>query len=255
MTTSLKHPAKLASTEQILDIQYQISLGLRKMPEAKAKLLLKDKKAFQQFVAKLYKELEIPTQSEQVLIAIPLLIEYYNKVYGIDISEIAEMEFPEHGSFQTFMAVSPQMDEDRIMLSLREYFKMNTYRYKEPIASNINRDEEAKIQKRPSGLYVFAHGGGNEPDADHRNKSYDDAVAAKMTFANAKEYLLMTGFHKFTKGYFMDKKSWTRTSSLWLDGFLVDGYWSDGYSKLFVGNGYRDCRNTDSGPRELFLNL
>lgn len=255
MSTSQKQPAKLASIEQVLDMQYQISLGLRKMPEAKASYLLKDKNAMQKFVQNLYKELEIPTQSEQALIAIPLLIEYYTKVYGIDISEIAEMEFPEHTSFQTFMAVSPQMDEDRIMLSLREYFKMNIYRYKEPIAANINRDEEAKIQKRPSGLYVFAHGGGDEPDADHRNKSYNDAVAAKMTFANAKEYLLMTGFHKFTKGYFMDKKGWTRTSSLWLVGHLVCGSWRDVSSLLYMSRGLRDVRDADYGPRELFLNL
>lgn len=255
MSTAQKHPTKLASIEQVLDMQYQISLGLRKMPEAKASYLLKDKNAMQKFVQKLYRELEIPTQSEQALIAIPLLIEYYTKVYGIDISEIAEMEFPQHGTFQTFMAVSPKMDEDRIMLSLREYFKINLYRYKEPIATNINRNEEAKIQKRPSGLYVFAHGGSDEPDADHRNKSYDDAVAAKMTFANAKEYLLMTGFHKFTKGYFMDKKSWTRTSSLWLDGCLVGGSWCDDDSELCMSYGGRDGRRAGRGPRELFLNL
>ena len=256
MSTTQKQPAKLASIEQVLDMQYQISLGLRKMPEAKAKYLLKDKNAMQKFVQKLYKELEIPTQSEQVLAAIPLLIDYYSKVYGIDISEVAEMEFPEHATLQTFMAVSPKLgDEDQIMMSLREYFKINLYRYKEPVAKNVNRDEEAKIQKRPSGLYVFAHSGQDEPDTNHRNKSYDDAVAAKMTFANAKEYLLMTGFHKFTKGYFMDKKGWTRTASLWVDGYLVGGRWSDASSGLCLSNGVRGYGNAGSGPRELFLTL
>lgn len=255
MATSQRQPAKLASIEQVLDMQYQISLGLRKMPETKASYLLKDKNAMQKFVQKLYKELEIPTQSEQVLMAIPLLIEYYKKVYGIDISEIAEMEFPEHGTLQTFMAVSPKLDEDQIMVSIREYFEINLYRYKEPVAKNINRDEEAKIQKRPSGLYLIAHSGQDEPDTSHRNKSYSDAVAAKMIFANAKEYLLMTGFHKFTKGYFMDKNGWTRTASLWSDCSVVLGRWLGCNSGLCVGDSGRDRRFVDYGPRELFLSL
>jgi hypothetical protein len=65
----------------------------------------------------------------------------------------------------------------------------------------------------------------------------------------------MTGFHKFTKGYFMDKVGWTRTSNLWSDGYLVHGLWRGGHSELWLSNGYRDSRHSDSGPRELFLTL
>lgn len=252
-----KHETKptLASMPQVIDMQRLAGKAFINMPKSKANQILRTDASQKAFMKKLSELCNFQIQNEQALVAIPLLIDYYNKVYGIDISDIAEMEFPEHATFQTFMAVSPKLDEDQIMMSLREYFKIELYRYKEPVAKNINRDEEAKIQKRPSGLYVFAHSGQDEPDTNHRNKSYDDAVAEKITFANAKEYLLMTGFHKFIKGYFMDKKGWTRTSSLWVGGNLVLGNWSDANSKLYLRNGGRDYGHADDGPRELFLTL
>ena len=199
--------------------------------------------------------MQLPIQNDDAVLAKSFLIDYYQKVYGIDISEIYEMKFPDNKKFAHYMAVSPKINENQIMEALKAYFKINLGMYKSPVAKNINRAEEVKIQQRPSGLYVFAHKGEDEPDAEHLGKSYDDAVAAKVVFANAKEYLLMTGFHKFTKGYFMDKKGWTRTASLWSDGCLVGGGWRGDDSGLWLGSGGRDYRRSDSGPRELFLTL
>ena len=155
-----------ASMPQVIDLQRLAGKAFIKMSKSKANQILRSDAAQKQFIRDLAKLCNMTIKSERGLIAIPLLMDYYTKVYGIDISEIAEMEFPEHATLQTFMAVSPKLDEDQIMLSLSEYFKINLHRYKEPIATNINRDEETKIQKRPSGLYVFAHGGSDEPDAD-----------------------------------------------------------------------------------------
>jgi hypothetical protein len=249
-----KQPFTPAPIEEILEIQHVISLGLCGMPAAKAKFLLKDKKALQQFVTKLYKELEIPTQSKLILAAIPLLVDYYNKVYNIDISEIYEMEFPIHELFQTFMAVSPKHNEDEIMDAQKAFFKISFDQYETLIAGNINHEEETKLQKRPSGLYLIAHSGEDGPDTRHRNKSYNDAVAQGLIFATLKEYLLMTGFHRFTTGYFMDNEGSTRTSSLWLDGGLVCGR-SIGKLKLRLEHGSCDFQSIDYGPRELFLTL
>lgn len=182
---------------------------------------------------------------------------YYKDVFGSKIT-LAENMFPQNPNFLTYMAVHPDLNEDEIMEAIQKFFNkakdtVNLYKYLDPVAKNINRNKEQKIQKRPSGLYIFAHRGGDEPDTEHRDKSYNDAVAGGLTFANAKEYLLMTGFHKYIKGYFMDKKGWTRTSSLWLDGDLVYGGWSEGGSELELYYGSVDYGGSDSGPRELFL--
>lgn len=179
-----------------------------------------------------------------------LIEKYFAEVLGytIDLSGVA---FPEKQGFATYMAVPTDLDEDQIFSRITAYFKVGQYAYQSPVADNINRNVE---QKRPQGLYVFSHLGGDEPDAQHLGKSYDDAMGQDMLFLNPKEYLLVTGFHRWiNKDHFMDVKGWTRTSSLWSDGFLVCGYWSPYASKLCLFNGYRFLRDSDRGPRELFL--
>ncbi|MCP4355783.1 MAG: hypothetical protein GY793_09180, partial [Proteobacteria bacterium] len=88
---------------------------------------------------------------------------------------------------------------------------------------------------------------------EHLGESYDDAISAGYSFANAREYLLITGFHKFIKSKFMDKKAWTRTSTLWSDGYLVDGSWLDAIRGLKLRGGARVHRLAGGGPRELIL--
>ncbi|MEK7118221.1 MAG: hypothetical protein AAB869_01295, partial [Patescibacteria group bacterium] len=146
--------------------------------------------------------------------AAELIEQYFHQVYGHTL-DLAGIEFPEKEGFTTFMSAPPELDEDKIWECGTKYFKVNSYARKTPIASSIDRSFSL-AQKRPSGLYVFAHRGGDEPDVMHR-KSYDQGMTEDLTFANPKEYLLMTFFHRFVKGYFMDKNGWTRTSSLWSD--------------------------------------
>ena len=195
-----------------------------------------------------------------ILTQIPLLEKYYQEVYGIKLN-LSEIVFPEHPDFPAVMVDDLSQDEDKIMDCIQKYFNktespVNLYKYKNPVAENIDRESE-KLQVRTlqSGLVVFAHTGQNEPDTIHRNKSYNIAVSENLTFAKYREYLRMTGFHKYTKGYFMDKKGWTRTSSLWTDGFLVFGYWHDGYAKLSADFGLVDITNLNTGPRQLFLSF
>lgn len=178
--------------------------------------------------------------------AAELLEEYFQKVYGHTIS-LAGVQFPEKGEFSAYMAVPPGLSEDTIMKRLIAHFGVNSFSWQSPIADNINRKLE---QKRPQGLYVFAHRGGDEPDDIHLNKSYDDAMAQNLIFLNPKEYLLVSGFHRYTRGHFMDLKGWTRTSSLWSGGFLVSGSWSGAGAKLYLLRGNRGSRHSDGGPRE-----
>lgn len=178
-----------------------------------------------------------------------LIEQYFHEVLGCTIN-LSDVVFPEKEGFATYMAVPPYLDEDQIFSCITNHFKVGQYAYQSPVASNINREVE---QKRPQGLYVFAHAGGDEPDAKHLGKSYDDGMVENMTFMNPKEYLLATGFHRWLKDHFMDVKGWTRTSSLWSGGYLVDGRFFPGRGKLYLNYSDRDSRSPVGGPRELVL--
>lgn len=242
--------AELATLPQLLNLankvglevgRYLISSGATKyqiqaLPDEKAKEIARE-------IVHRYLQL-VP---ESVQAAKELLAKFFQEVFGLKI-DLGKIAFPTREEFSTFMAVPPQLSEDQIMEAYKKKWGTNLFRWKEPAASEIDRKSE---QKRPSGLYVFAHRGGDETDQSHLGKSYDDAVAASMIFMNDKEYLLATGFHRFAKERFMDVKGCTRTSSLWSDGDLVLGSWDPGGSGLCLDNGNRDYRNYDSGPREL----
>lgn len=174
---------------------------------------------------------------------------FYFEVLGISV-DLTNVRFPEKAGFLVYMAVAPGLNEDAVMGSITKHFKVGAWIWKSPIAANIDR---ASQQKRSEGLYVFSHVGGDEPDAQHLGKSYDDAVEAKMVFVNPLEYLLMTGFHMWKHGHWLDSKSWTRTSSLWSDGHLVCGRLGPQYLKLDLYYSSPDYRHEGAGPRELFL--
>ena len=182
------------------------------------------------------------------------LQQYFLEVFNLKLN-LSKIVFPQKNGFDTFMAVPPlvKLNEDQIIAAFVKKWDINTYKYLSPVAKKINRDAEHKNQPRPKGLYVFSHRGGDEPDAENLGKSYDDAMVAGYPFANAREYLLITGFHKFINDKFMDKKGWTRTSSLWSDGELVIGDGDVSGGGLRLSSGHRDSHNPDFGSRELFL--
>lgn len=189
--------------------------------------------------------------SEDVMKARELLTRFFLEVFNFKIN-LSKAVFPQKEGFPAYMAVPPQFrwKEDEVAETGTKKFGVGLYKYQNPIASNINRELE---QKRPSGLYVFAHRGGDEPDAEHLGNSYDDAMAVQMIFANPLEYSLMTLFHKWLHDKFMDVKGWTRTSSLWSDGSLVCGCWNPADGKLRLGDGRRDYLRSGRGPRQLIL--
>ncbi|MBU3968998.1 hypothetical protein KJ991_02160 [Patescibacteria group bacterium] len=203
---------------------------------------------------------DISIQSKNIFAQTPLLEKYYQEVYGITL-DLSEIVFPEHPDFPAIMVDDLSQNEDEIMECIQKFFNkpgapVNLYKYKNPVAENIDRkSEELQVRQLQSGLVVFAHTGQDEPDDKHRKKSYSMAIVEKLMFAKYREYLRMTGFHKFIKGYFMDKNGWTRTSSLWADGYLVVGYWVDDNAELYADSGHVDYTHPSDGPRQLFLSL
>ena len=178
------------------------------------------------------------------------LEKYFSEVHSYKL-DLTGVKFPEQSGFTTWMAVPKNLDEDRIMRDIVTKFGCKSYKWMKGIAQNIDYDAE---QTRPAGIYVISHRGGDDPDVEHHGKSYDDAAESKMLFMSAKEYLLATSFHRWSTGHFMDKKNgWTRTSSLWSDGSLVEGCWTEQDHGLVLGSGDRDDRDPSCGPRELFL--
>ena len=164
---------------------------------------------------------------------------YIHEVYGGKVDLTGKL-FPEKNGFPVYMARPDGLDEDFALAQIIKRFSVGKYTYLSPVAENINRNAE---QKRPDGTYVFAHVGGDEPDAKHLGKSYDNSVGEKIVFANSFEYLLMTGFHMWKHEKWMDVKGWTRLSSLWSDGRAVDGYFYPDNQGLCLRKSHRDFRS------------
>ena len=153
--------------------------------------------------------------------------------------------------------VNPRMlNVDEIIARKEKYFKRrgdiknSWYKYRDPIASNIDQSVE---QPRPAGLYIFAHVGDDEPDAKHIGESYDQATSQEIKFLNPEEYEYVSGFHLWKYKRFMDSKGWTRLSSLWSGGILVIARWRPYYQQFYVSDGNRDDCDSRDGVRELFL--
>lgn len=183
------------------------------------------------------------------LLVTELLEKYFSEVlcYTLDLSGTV---FPEKEGFSSYMAAPQDLDEDEIFKNITAYFKIGFDAYSSSITGSIKRCFD---QTRPRGLYVFAHRGGDEPELEYRNKSYDDVADTRVLFLNAKEYLLVTGFHRWTKGYFMDIKGWTRTSSLQSTRQLFRGCWDQKSNQLCFHRSRRGCRYPSNGLRELVL--
>ncbi len=255
-------PVKKATMQQVLDLQHEFGRVFQNIPFDTAKRILGNKTQIRRLIAEICKKIDIPTQSENILAQIPLLEKYYQKVYGIKL-DLFEIAFPDNPQFPVIMVDDLSQDEDQIMDCIRIFFNksvfnksdgsVNLYEYMNPVALHINREAENKqVRQLQSGLVVFAHTGQNEPDSNHREKSYNVATAEGMQFMKFREYLRATGFHKYTKEYFMDKKGWTRTSSLWANSYLVVGDWGGGAAGLCARGGDVDDASPDGGPRELF---
>jgi hypothetical protein len=104
----------------------------------------------------------------------------------------------------------------------------------------------------PQPLKVFAHRGGDEPDSEHLNKSYDQSKAEKLDIVDVRDYILITAFHMWKHKKWMDAIGWTRLDSLWSDGGIVSGDFDSQSGRLCLDDDYRVNRHPNAGPRERF---
>lgn len=177
------------------------------------------------------------------------LEKYFKEVLGYPI-DLTGLPFPKKEGMPVYMVGGLPMTTAVIMERIISHFKVGQYVWKTLEEGAMIRDVN---QKRPQGIYVFAHTGSEEPDAKHRNKSFDDFTSEKLQCMDPSEYLLSTGFHMWKHSKWMDVKGWTRQSSLWSDGYAVCGYFPPADRRLCLSRGHRGNRYADAGPRELFL--
>ena len=199
------------------------------------------------------KELCVSNQVGGHWSGLPILRNYFIEIYGLTL-DIPELKFYEHDRFSEYMVVPPSLSEEQILKALSERFEAGVDLALEQAMSG--RSTSVPEQKRPNGLYIFAHGGTDTPDVAHLGKSYLDASSLKFPFANVKEYFLMTGFHRFTRGYFMDKRGGTITSSLAPDRYPLLGQftnWPTLNELCLEDLASVEFRKSSMGPRELFL--
>lgn len=174
---------------------------------------------------------------------------YFKEVFEYS-ADLTCLPFPEKEGMSAYMVGGLPLTAAFIRDRVTSHFKVGQYSWKTLREGAMIRDLS---QKRPQGMYVFAHVGGDEPDTKHRNKSFDYFTSEKLQCMDPSEYLLSSGFHMWKHGKWMDTKGLTRTSSLWSGGRLVRGGWLPSNGELYLGHGARGDRGSDSGPRELFL--
>ncbi len=179
-----------------------------------------------------------------------ILVSFFKEVFNEEIN-LDKIVFPKKDDF-TMCLFNPKTltIDERLKLIEKKFGVNETYKYMSPVSQKIDLTKE---QKRPTTPYAFCVRDSAEPDTKHLGKSYDDAIGEKMQFMNAEEYIIFQAYYKFVKKDWADKKGWTRTSSLWSDGYLVGGRWASDDTQLKLSDGFRGNRHTDNGPRELSL--
>ena len=183
---------------------------------------------------------------------------YFFDVFGLDFN-LSKMEIPKDKGFYAFMIVPPQLNEAQIISVFFKKWGVNIFTHFDLMKLITQKIDRANEQKRPKGLYVFAHRGGINFDYKHQGKSYNTAKREGFLFMNLKEYLLVTGFFKFYNGYFINqgqdrrkkgqRDDGTYTSSL-SGGRLIQVSWLNG---IVINNSDPKVCCLDFGPREIVL--
>ncbi len=239
------------NSEMLADLSAEIIRGLSKMPFETGVKHLSDKKAFRKLVLEKACEIKIAvtTQTSEILRQLQLLVVFYKEVCDVDVSFVLEREkeISLEGKFQTLGLTVSSLSTKDMMEAYKKKWDINLGWYQDP---NTAVDQ----QERPKADFqLFAHKGGAEPDGEFLNTSFNQFIKMDLPFASAKEYIAMQGVYKFATGKWMDKKGWTRTTSLWSGGKLVIGRWDPFNSGLELGCDYVSNQSSVYGPRQLVL--
>ena len=131
-----------------------------------------------------------------------------------------------------------------LLAKVRKYFEVWCYKEKE--------DELDTQFPAPKEDLIVSFNKNYEPDSEYIGKSYNETVAMfpDKKFMTIRQYLILVVYVWETENKHLDIKGWTRTSSLWSDGYLVLCIWHDAYTALYLTHGSRDYHSPHYGFRE-----
>ncbi len=142
--------------------------------------------------------------------------------------------------------IPASLSEDQLFaLYAKQFGKDKVWKYYDSITKAIKEQ-----QARPAGDYAMLHRGGDEPDTEHLNKSYNDFSQDGKKYMVVKEGLIAAMRYRFETGKMYDVKGVTRFHALFTDGYAVC-MGRDGNGRFDMVRSSRVYRFSDSGPREV----
>ncbi len=171
---------------------------------------------------------------------------FWKKFFNIEI-DWSEITIPPlDGKFKRIEFCPKNVTRDELFKKYAETFgKDQIWKYCESIDKTVKSE-----QIRPVKEYVFGHVGEIEPDKEHLNKSYNDAMKEGFMFMVAKEGLIAAFRYRFETKEMLDVKCVTQFATLESDGNIMDMCRNE-QGKFHVdryGPNYREPRN---GQREV----
>ena len=142
--------------------------------------------------------------------------------------------------------IPASLSEDQLFaLYAKQFGKDKVWKYYDSITKAIKEQ-----QARPAGDYSMLHRGGDEPDTEHLNKSYNDFSQDGKKYMVVKEGLIAAMRYRFETGKMYDVKGVTRFHALDSDGdVMCMSRFDDG--QFSMDRSYRGNRLADYGPREV----
>lgn len=112
------------------------------------------------------------------------------------------------------------------------------------------RNSIREQQSRPKAARLLIHRGGQEPDAEHLNKSYDMFYQDGKTYMIPIEGMIAALRYRVETTKMMDVKGLTRFHALDAYGYAMCMYRSSN-GEFYVHSYYRDHCYSEYGPREV----
>lgn len=141
---------------------------------------------------------------------------------------------------------SARVTEDQIFAAYKKEFgEDEVYKAYNSISKVIQVQQD-----RPKEDYCGLHKGGDEPDAEHLNDTYDMFSADGNTYMVPKEGMIAAFRYRIETGKMYDMKGLTRFHALDSYGFVV-GMCKDNKGRWNIGGGNREHSYSGSGPRQL----
>ncbi len=188
-----------------------------------------------------------------------LLEKYFLDVYGLT-TDLSQFRFPALAGLPGYMAVPPELSISAIIDGIKKTYAVEV----DTVGRDVKDFKDHHSQERPNSLYAFIHRDQESADPILNGKDILRISAANTKSATLKEYLLINGFHRFTKGRFMNgpQHNSTVTSSFW---FEQEGSSSAYQVASSFTPAWGNCSDTielyvcktyevrDNGHRELFM--